>query len=479
MNPRILKFILFALLSNPFNLYSQISITEIEQIEEKIVTKPKPLDSLKNWEYKEKLSDNKQYIGHQIYLPPFEDSKEIINNSYTDIKPFMYSTLPNIIIIDTTEKNLMIKKSWHQSSYYTSGWKSIYYDKIYTIVYKPNYYKGMISDRSYEDLEIGISNKSSEVSNRYYRIIDVIYGDKCQNTLRMLDSILGQKRDEISTISDEYHYSLKKDFNSQLWEKNQNKIFVHYCKELQHNNFNHNILFLVKDEKNGDTIICRDTRRFVLVPHFVKLKNTYENKTFLYGPEKDGSGSYLRYNKIESDPRINIKSEDKYGNEIYKNKEVIVEPGSKWMCISVTLLKPSYDITYILKNDKDEQIALKNLNGFIEESMYIKIESDKKLKQEQIMARVKLEKLQREENEKMEIEKHKVECINLFGQQNGTLIAQGNVKINMTIDMCRYAWGNPLWSNKTTTEYRTVEDWYYGLGYSLHFENGLLKRIEE
>ena len=81
--------------------------------------------------------------------------------------------------------------------------------------------------------------------------------------------------------------------------------------------------------------------------------------------------------------------------------------------------------------------------------------------------------------EKMEIEKHKVECINLFGQQNGTLIAQGNVKINMTIDMCRYAWGNPLWSNKTTTEYRTVEDWYYGLGYSLHFENGLLKRIEE
>lgn len=49
----------------------------------------------------------------------------------------------------------------------------------------------------------------------------------------------------------------------------------------------------------------------------------------------------------------------------------------------------------------------------------------------------------------------------------------------MTKDMCKYAWGIPLWTSKTTTENCIYEDWYYWSGYSLHFENGLLKRIEE
>ena len=49
----------------------------------------------------------------------------------------------------------------------------------------------------------------------------------------------------------------------------------------------------------------------------------------------------------------------------------------------------------------------------------------------------------------------------------------------MTNEMCKYAWGAPLRTSKTTVQNGIYEDFYYWMGYSLHFENGSLKRIEE
>ena len=95
------------------------------------------------------------------------------------------------------------------------------------------------------------------------------------------------------------------------------------------------------------------------------------------------------------------------------------------------------------------------------------------------MAKRKQEELLKKENERKIIESRRKECISKFGDQNGELIAQGKVKIGMTTEMCKYAWGKPIWTSKTTTSNRVSEDWYYGFISSLHFENGFLKRIEE
>ena len=94
-------------------------------------------------------------------------------------------------------------------------------------------------------------------------------------------------------------------------------------------------------------------------------------------------------------------------------------------------------------------------------------------------AKNKQEELLTKEKEKRTFEKHRYECISKFGQQTGELIAQGKVKINMTQEMCKDSWGTPFSSDKTITESAVYEHWYYRYGYSLHFVNGLLKRIDE
>ena len=475
MKLKAITFLPFIFLINSFNLYSQITITEFEKSEEKIVLKPEPYDSLKNWESKERLGDYKQYIGLQIYLPPFDDPEIGSDN---DCEPFMYNLEPNLIDIDSTNNKLKLTKSWHQTSERKSDWKSIEFNQIYSIVYKPYHYGSYSASGSYSELSVNISNSSIDVSNRYYTIIDVLYGSELNDLLGRLDSTLNVKESEIETILYQFYESLFSDFDSQIWENNPQKIFIHNNKKLL--DFDKpEIMYLLKDEKTGDSILCSNVQRFILVPYFVKQKNLFLNKKMIYDDAKTSRGDFINSTREENDPRFVIKYEDDYGNEKSKGKQVLIEPGNKWTCTDVTLLKPSYNIYYILINDKDELVSVTNLNGFIEESIYNKREFDKKLQYQELLARQKQEKLQREENERKEIENRKAECIRLFGQQYGVLIAQGKVKINMTKDMCKYAWGVPLWSSKTTTEYITFEDWYYWLGYSLHFENGLLKRIEE
>ena len=81
--------------------------------------------------------------------------------------------------------------------------------------------------------------------------------------------------------------------------------------------------------------------------------------------------------------------------------------------------------------------------------------------------------------EPLQVQSLKEACIQRFGEVNGNLIFQGKVKIGMTKEMCETAWGKSLWSSKTTTEHGTIEILYYGYGYSLYFDNGILKIINE
>lgn len=441
----ILSFCVSFFLAGTSLLYSQITITEVEKIEERIVLKPAPYDSLKNWEYHKKLGDYKQYIGLQIYLPPTANkSIGIYPGSQNN---FLFSIKPSTIKTN-------VKSSYR---YYGSNkWEEHTYDSLVTFVYKPfHYYYG--GDGAGGNM-VGICSDSASVSDTYFTIMNVIYGKK-------LDSILSFMRNTF--------YDLQK-------QKRENMFIPTIRNEISYNyNDKPSYIFLLKNNKNNDSLYCFYNSNFILVPYFVKQNDLYQNINLIYDDEKTDYGSFKNSVREEFDMRFNVKYEDNFGHEKSTGKKVVVEPGSKWICSGVTLLKPSFKIHYILKNNKDEQIALTDLKGFIDEKVYIKRESDKKLQYQQLVAKQKQEELLRKENERKAIEKHKSECISLFGQQNGELIAQGKVKINMTKEMCKYSWGIPLWTSKTTTEYGIYEDWYYWLGYSLHFVNDSLKRIEE
>lgn len=70
------------------------------------------------------------------------------------------------------------------------------------------------------------------------------------------------------------------------------------------------------------------------------------------------------------------------------------------------------------------------------------------------------------------------EMIKKYGKQNGNLIIQGKVKIGFTKEMCREAWGSPEDINTSSGPWGTHEQWVYGLGSYLYFENGKLTSID-
>ena len=449
----IFKILLFTyLLLNSFFLFSQITITEIEKKEEIIVLKPEPYDSLKNWEYHEKLGEDKEYIGLQIYFPP--RSNKAIGVFPESRDNFLFSIKPSIIktnVKSSYEFMTSVTNEWGRNE-----WKEHVYDSLITFVYKPyQYYFGA---GVAGELMVGVCSDSNSISNTYFTILNVFYAGK-------LRTILNKMADTLHCLE------IRKNSNIYI-NKYRHEVWTNNGHEPDH-------IFLIRNEKTGDSLYWFGGGGFILVPYFVKQQNIFTNKYLIYDDVKEDWGSYLNPVLEENDTRFLIKYEGDNGEMDSSYKKVNVEYGSKWLCSAVTLLKPSYDIYYILKNDKDEQITLPNLDGFITEEDYLKRIADKKLQSQQLNAKQKLERLQREENERKVVEKRKAECISLFGQPNGILIAQGKVKINMTKDMCKYAWGVPFWTSKTTTVYGTFEDWYYWLGYSLHFENGLLIRIEE
>ena len=88
------------------------------------------------------------------------------------------------------------------------------------------------------------------------------------------------------------------------------------------------------------------------------------------------------------------------------------------------------------------------------------------------------QKEQKDQERKAELQKRKAALIKKYGHTNGTLISEGKVRIGMTKEMCRESWGEPEDINKTTGSYGTHEQWVYGYGSYLYFENGKLTTIQ-
>ena len=345
MNKTLALFILCFWINTNL-IHSQITITDIEKTtEEEVVLKPAPYDSINDWRFHSfrenyKVSEYKKYIGLQIYLPP---KSELDNDKsyYQSAQNSLYSP-----------KLTKIKMG------------GIDHDSLATFIYKPIYYSYQTSGvynpstNDYSWQKTGIQPDASETNDTYYTILDVIYGKK-------LDS-----------INDFMYKSLRGLYDM----KAKTRVFVlSPSDELLDQKPSY--IFLLKNNKTGDLLYCfRKIDAFVLVPYFVKQKSLCEGVDFIY--DKD-------YTITQIDPRYIVKYENEQGYGENKEKKVNIEPLSKWSCSAVTLLKPSYKIHYILNNTKGEQVALENLDDFIDTESYNKRESEKKLQYQQLAAKKK------------------------------------------------------------------------------------------
>ncbi len=59
------------------------------------------------------------------------------------------------------------------------------------------------------------------------------------------------------------------------------------------------------------------------------------------------------------------------------------------------------------------------------------------------------------------------------------MILDREVRIGMTADQVREAWGSPAQINTTTTRQGQSEQWVYGVGQYLYFDNGVLTAIQQ
>lgn|ERR1017187_1705056 len=403
------------------DLYSQVTIGSIEKkenVDEKIVLKPEAYDSTKNITYQDNPINYYKYIGLKLYLPPFSDP-EIGNYNVEAYCKFLFSPKPV-----STKLNDPFKKDRGGFFNRCSDDDHLKFKNISTYVYKPfQYYSGNLNG----DCIVEISSKAMEVSDKYYTIINV-YSDNERSRLceKIIDDELAQNKDTSLSVSG---IPIIKVYNLN-WS-------IRKIRDTK-------VLFLLRNDSNGDSVYCINPFHFILVPYFLKKKELYQNKN-------------------------------------------VVHAGSKWLCIDVTLDKNNnYILSYILKNDNNEQLILDNDLDFITEVEYIKKQRDEKIQNEKRIAQQKEWEAQKQkevnirlDKQRQEKENHLTDCVNKYGQHFGSLVAEDKVTIGMTKEMCKEAWGSPYDTYKIINDSGIEETWFYSWKHTLYFENGILKIITE
>lgn len=253
-------------------------------------------------------------------------------------------------------------------------------------------YEGFYTDYNKSKFDGGVykccdsyNSKYDELTGKYFTVIEVIKHPKANS----------------GNSTDEYLYGKK--FYLKLQEKENNDI-VYYEYDSQ---FEHSFPFIV-------------------VGYFTKLKQTEVGKEFIVRGK----------NWISSEPMTDMNT----GNPVSN-----FEAGEKWKCIDVTIEEKYYTLSFVLQNDKGEQIPLSVDNS---ENTHFVFEFNQ-----------------------AELYKKK------FGIENWQRILEGKVKVGMTKEMCKLSWGEPKDINETITAGKKSEQWVYSDNY-LYFDNGILTAIQ-
>lgn len=457
-------FLLCTLLIYTNMIFAQITILD-EDVQERIVSKPRVFDSLSNISLQKDPIQYKQYIGYKLYCLP-------VSNKYSSSKPiqlkdFKYKTPREIILPHppyekTDEGKLFVYLATTKREDQTGRIpdadlsklkgeclkqyreKEAAYEKRYittTDIYKSEVF-GAASDLPRNDIK-------NFAKNNIYTPFDSI-----QNTYFIVLNI------EIAENID-----AKKGIFSKLEE------FDGRCDELSV------LRFTLKNEKNGDelywVIECRNMKWscMFLVPYFEKMQKTYKGQNVV--PTK----------KIEQLADINT------------GELVNIQSGDIWRCYDVTFvntIKQQFVQPYLLLEKDGSRVMIKFqdftekcrsifteedhlfLPTFILEKEYDEIIAEKQRAEEE-RQRIAEEKQRQEELARIERNK---QIMQKYGNKYGKLICDGKVCLNMTKEMCVEAWGEPLYVNSTIVRGLVHEQWVYGWQTYLYFDNNILTAIQ-
>lgn len=434
--------ILLLLILSITSINAQITIRE-QNIIEKPVFKPKQFDSLTNITTQKYPTDYKKYIGYQLFfLPKSKKYKSTYNSNNTEniidflitndtvqIKktgkiPFEQITLTKVFGNPSKLRGAALKQYNEAKKKYEN------IDKEKTNIYQPTFYHER-TDKTRGTIYGKIGTVPDSLYGKYFTIIDIKGRPKGSKDFVKLDDIDFE-------IGSKWRSSLK---------------------------------IALRNESNNDILYWIVNRvqfigePFFLVPYFQKQRQVYLNQNIM-----------LRHSD-----RINSRLQNLI--DINTGETINIKYGEVWTCSDISFIetKDSYYLKcfYFLKNgDKEIKIDLESdliQDYFMLETVFKQKELEKHRKEEE-KRKNEIERQKKEEQKRIIFKK---ECIAKWGQKKGSFIADGKVLLGMNKEMCIAAWGNPISRNRTIVNGLISEQWVYGWGTYLYFDNGKLTAIQD
>lgn len=222
-----------------------------------------------------------------------------------------------------------------------------------------------------------------------------------------------------------------------------------------------------KKEDGGISVQHKYNYKWIVLGHYEKIKSLYLNKNFVYVGNKGYADYYDKQNNV-----INMETDT-----ITKNIEV----GSVWKCVDIQV-KPRNEKDRMMLDYRSPIVLVFNNPKYGLHYCYLESSTGRPYQNidEQDMPLV-CGKFQTKSYYDMATtakNKRKLELAQKYGVSIADLIIQGKVQIGMTQEMCKEAWGNPYNINRTIGEFGTYEQWVYGSGQYLYFENSKLITIQ-
>ena len=211
--------------------------------------------------------------------------------------------------------------------------------------------------------------------------------------------------------------------------------------------------------------------KWVVLGYYEKMKSLYVNKDFVYLGNK-GYASYYE----KQDHFINLETDT-----VTKN----IKTGTVWTCVDIQV-KPRKKGDGMYTDKRSPIVLIFNNPQYGKHYCYIENNEGKPYKNiyEEKMPLVcgKFQLKSYYDNARsLSIaakNKRKADLTKKYGASNANLILQGKIRIGMTKNMCLDSWGSPSDINKTIGSFGVHEQWVYGLGSYVYFENGVITTIQ-
>jgi len=447
-----------------FNCFSQLAIREIANSSTEILNTKLKYDTLSNIKYHENLSDYSIYIGQKILFYPRNASSNTTFNHYGNFYLKRAIELTNevpdtIWQLDKRQK----KRIGYQLKFpFSDRYKP-------TLVLNKHVSFG---NKSYNNdtLKSGYFTPAKEIEGKVFKIIDFNfiegtshsgqinkYFDNDKSLLFTLvsesnDTVIWQSvvlykySEEFPCIIVSFYENIKSKFIGNSYQLNIDKLNDYYSLNSHYDYYASNIDKGGKYTKISGEIKCLDM-------NLVGNKNEYMVPKLIFKTIDE---------KLIA---INITNYPSLKNGSYH---------SDYNNLPIAIYEKGANLKF--ENDSLPENLAKVCS--IDKLIDIKVIKEKvRIEHERTLAETKIQQLESEKYKMQNAIRHKT-LIKKYGKHYADLIIKGLVEIGMSKNMCIESWGNPEDINKTIGNYGVHEQWVYGDGDYLYFEDGKLTTIQ-